>query len=138
VRNHNWHIHLAHFIEAERERPFAWGQHDCCLFCADAAVIVCGVDPAEGYRGNYHDEASAYAILQELGARTIAGVWSNCFLTVPVKAMQRGDIALVQQKGFDHPASVLNFGGRLWGIAPGDQGLRTLPLSKALQAWRVE
>ncbi len=143
MRNHNWPAKLAHFIENRRQRPFKWGEHDCCLFCADAAVTICGTDPAEDYRGKYHDEASAYQLLKEVGDNTIAGVWSRYFQEVPVAEIQRGDFALIESgQTSQYPeskvASVLSFGNQLWVIAPGDEGLRTLPISRAVQAWRVD
>ena len=143
MRNHNWHIHLAHFIEECRERPFVWGEHDCCLFCADAAVLICGTDPAEPYRGKYHDEQSAWQALSDYGDGTIAGAWSRCFLPVELNQIQRGDVCLFTAR-YDAEteqaryACALSFGGKLWVITPGDTGLRTLPLSRAVQAWRIE
>ena len=143
MRNHNWHIHLARFIEERRYRPFSWGEHDCCLFCADAAVLVCGTDPAEPYRGKYHDEQSAWQALEDYGDGTIAGAWSKCFPEIRVNLMQRGDVCLIEAKpDAENPQArhccALNYGGRLWVITPGAGGLRTLPLRMAVTAWRVE
>ena len=111
--------------------------------CANAAVTICGTDPAEDYRGKYHDAASAYQLLKEVGDNTIAGVWSRYFHEISIEAMQRGDFALIESgKPSQHPqstvASALSFSNQLWVIAPDDQGLHTLPLSRAVQAWRVE
>ena len=83
MRNLNWATQLARFIESRRHQPFAWGEHDCCLFCADAAVVICGTDPAEDYRGQYHDAVSAYRALQEIGDGTLAGAWSRFFFRGP-------------------------------------------------------
>ena len=143
MRNHNWHIALAHLIEERREKPFAWGRHDCCLFCADAAVLICGIDPAEHYRGRYQDEESAYQALEEVGDGTIEGAWSKHFEPVEPRLIQRGDVCLIEgNKEAKHPQShhacALCFGARLWVITPGRQGLRTLPTDQTLKAWRVE
>lgn len=143
MRNHNWHIHLAHYIEERRDRPFVWGEHDCCLFCADAAVLVCGTDPAEPYRGKYHDEPGAWQALEDYGDGTIAGAWSRCFPEIRVNLMQRGDVCLFEvTPAAEHPqarhACALCFSGRLWMVTPGDTGLRTLPPSRAVMAWRIE
>ena len=143
MRVHNWHIHLAHFIEDRRDKPFSWGEHDCCLFCADAAVLICGTDPAEPYRGKYHDGPTAWQALHEFGDGTIAGAWSACFQTIPTKEVQRGDVCLFgtnpeAEEEQARQACALSFGGKLWVVTPGGSGLRTLPMSRAVMAWRVE
>lgn len=143
MRSHNWHIHLARFIEERRDKPFVWGEHDCCLFCADAAVLICGIDPAEPYRGRYDDEESAWQALHDYGDGTIAGAWSACFPEIQVNRMQRGDVCLFDVgSSDDNPearhACALFFSGKLWVVTPGDKGLRTLPASRAFMAWRVE
>ncbi|WP_408068300.1 DUF6950 family protein [Yersinia nurmii] len=38
---------------------FLWGQHDCCLFVADCAEAVCGIDSAGDYRGTYDSALGA-------------------------------------------------------------------------------
>ena len=53
TRADNWRTLLADFIESRRERPFVWGQHDCCLFAADWVALATGQDPAETHRGKY-------------------------------------------------------------------------------------
>lgn len=143
MRSHNWHIDLSRFIEERRNRPFSWGEHDCCLFCADAAVLVCGTDPAAPYRGKYNDEQSAWQALQDYGDGTIAGAWSSCFSEIEVIQVQRGDVCLFDvNPAAELPqarhACALSFGSKLWFVTPGDGGLRTLPLSYAVKAWRVE
>ncbi len=45
-RRPDWPARLRTIIEAARERPFSWGQHDCCLFASDAIEAMTGVDPA--------------------------------------------------------------------------------------------
>ena len=143
MKNHNWHIQLAHFIEKQRTAPFVWGKHDCCLFCADSAVIICGVDPAESYRGKYHDERSAYRMLQKIGGGSVAAVLSRYFSEIDPDKIQRGDLCLVEadiraEHVQSHYACALCFSNRLWVTTPEDQGLGTLSLENAVRAWRVE
>ena len=74
----------------------------------------------------------------------MAGVWARYFPEIPVRDLQRGDIALIEADGQDRdPAlscvSALCFSNRLWVIAPGHTDeLRTLPLHFAVRAWRVQ
>ena len=52
-------MRLNETIKAALGRPFLWGEFDCCLFAADCTASVCGVDPAENYRGKYTTETGA-------------------------------------------------------------------------------
>lgn len=143
MKNHNWPIQLAKFIEKRRHAPFVWGKHDCCLFCADAAVIICGIDPAEEYRGKYHDQSSAYKLLKKIGDGTLEGAWSRYFKSIGLNEIQRGDVCLIDADIHaiypqSRYACSLCFGNKLWVTTPGHQGLQTLSISCAVKAWRVE
>lgn len=58
-RTTDWRSRLAAHIEANRLRPFEWGQHDCALWAASAHEVVWGVDVGEPYRGTYSTPAGA-------------------------------------------------------------------------------
>ena len=93
MRKRDWTTQLAHTIKAAIERPFSWGEFDCCLFAADCAVAVCGADPAEAYRGKYSSEAGAKRLLKKLHG-SLEAAWDACFARVQPGLIQRGDIAL--------------------------------------------
>jgi len=46
----DWPERLLAALAAARDRPFRWGEHDCCLFAADLIEAVTGVDPAAAFR----------------------------------------------------------------------------------------
>ena len=55
----DWRNVLGDLIEANRFRPFEWGQHDCALWAASAIAAVTGQDPAEAVRGTYKGKLGA-------------------------------------------------------------------------------
>ena len=55
------------FLRDAMRREFSWGGHDCALFCADRVLAVTGVDPARRWRGSYHSEAGARAVIEAAG-----------------------------------------------------------------------
>lgn len=55
----DWRSRLSQHIEAERFRPFVWGEHDCCLWICDCIKVMTGVDIAEPYRGQYENAFGA-------------------------------------------------------------------------------
>ncbi len=58
---------LTEFIRAAMRREFVWGKRDCILFCTDWVWAVTGTDPAARWRGTYHSEAEAQAIIDGFG-----------------------------------------------------------------------
>lgn len=58
-------------IEATRREwrsgCFIWGQADCFMSCFNFARILTGIDGGAEWRGTYHDEAGALAVLGRAG-----------------------------------------------------------------------
>lgn len=54
-----WRPAFDSFIRAAAGRPFVWGKFDCCLFPADALLIMTGKDPAADFRGRYRSASGA-------------------------------------------------------------------------------
>lgn len=133
-RLRDWPERLAELVELRRFAPFVWGQHDCMLWGADAVAAMCGVDPAEPWRGTYATEAEAEAILQAEGGQIalIRRALGHAG-TVPAAQAQRGDVALVVRGNLPSVGVVL--GGVV--AAPGLEGLAFLPLVEARLVWMV-
>jgi hypothetical protein len=68
----DWRSDLAKHIEANRERPHQWGEHDCALWAAGARAVARGCDDlGEPYRGTYGDAKGSVRRMRELdGVRT--------------------------------------------------------------------
>ena len=69
TRYQDWQTRLDRFIRERRSLPFAWGVNDCCLFAADAAKAICGVDFMADFRGRYSDAEGALAATREFATR---------------------------------------------------------------------
>jgi hypothetical protein len=127
----DWQPRLQALIQARLAAPFAWGEHDCCLFVCDAVQAITGHDPAADLRG-YRSEREAMRIIHAHGGlRAIAQARAGA--EVPVLAAQVGDVGLLPIEGRDTLALC---GGAHW-LAPGAQGLVALPLDAASNAWRA-
>lgn len=62
------------YLESAGRKPWKWGGglsgfdgQDCTLFPADWALRLTGIDPGDGIRGTYDDEAGALAVLNNGG-----------------------------------------------------------------------
>lgn len=67
---------LAHALTV-MDRPWAWGQCDCCIAACDVFQKIHGVDLIPSFRGIYNTKTGAYKIINRFGgflpmARSIA------------------------------------------------------------------
>ncbi|MGY4876515.1 DUF6950 family protein [Vreelandella aquamarina] len=93
MRYRDWTTRLHQTIKAASERPFSWGEFDCCTFAADCCVAICGVDPAAEYRGRYTTELGAKRVLRNTHG-SLEAAWDASFKRVPINLRQRGDVVM--------------------------------------------
>ena len=128
----DWEQRLDALVAARMHTPFAWGEHDCCLWAADAVQAVTGDDPAHGLRGSYADKRGALRVLGPLGGLPGAAARGGRQLPEP-RFAQAGDIGMVHD-GVRHVLGVCTAG--LWLVA-GGAGLAVVDFGAAGMAWRV-
>jgi hypothetical protein len=134
------HQHLLERATAAHE----YGKNDCALFVADAIQAMTGVDIAEDFRGYTTQQGALAAIAKVTGKSTVEDAAAYCAkkyglpeLEHPLLA-QRGDLVVVSQA--DGPGGLLLGLVHLSGacvVAPGDAGLRRIPLTAIKRAWRI-
>lgn len=135
-RAEDWPERLANFIEARRERPFAWGDQDCVSLAADAVLAMTGLDLLEPHRGAYETEDEADAILVAAGGieALLADLAGRIGLPDrPVKRAQRGDLVMVRV-GNHEVAGIVN-GTNV--AVPGLDRVQFVPLRTIVRAWAV-
>jgi hypothetical protein len=128
-----WPARLIACVEAARDRPFAWGSHDCCTFAADCIQAVTGEDVrARAGIGPYDNARVARKALGRGGLKGLATRLLGEPLAFPAHA-GRGDVALIR------------LGRRAWlGVVidarvacVGPEGLVFVPRSGIAEAWPV-
>ncbi len=96
---------LTEFIRAAMRRQFVWGERDCALFCGDWVRAMTGHDCFARWRGSYHSEAEAQAIIDGFGGlaalcdEAYAGVLERCNpedAMVGVITSHEGDIGAIR------------------------------------------
>lgn len=108
-------------------RPFVWGQCDCCLAVCDALVAMGLPDPAAAYRGRYHCEETARAVMggsvEDVAEREGARLgWPEVAPTLS----RHGDVGVVQN------SLMLRLGSRWVG-----KSLKGIVVTKHVRrAWR--
>jgi hypothetical protein len=133
MRAAGWAEALVEAIESRKSTPFAWGSHDCCLFAADVALAITGVDYAHPVRG-YSTREQAEEIIRGysgMQAMVTALVGSG---PVPVGLARRGDMVLAK---FGASESVGILIGAQCAFAELRRGIAYHPMSVATCAWRI-
>lgn len=136
-----WDTRLLHaYILARASMAFQYGPNDCCSFACSGIAAFTGTNIAEGF-GSYKTANGALkAIKTVTGGSTVedAAVWcaTKYEMTEYKSALfaQRGDLVLA--KDVDLLMCLVSLNGREL-LAPGEQGLKRLPLTAGLRAWRV-
>lgn len=133
-RVNHWERRLAEAIEAARELPFRWGQHDCATFAFDLRrALAGGPDVAALWRGRYATAIGAARVMRRLGWSSLEAAGRD-LLGPPLASVhlaRRGDLLLADTGlGFG-----VCLGARAAGYAPA--GLVFVPLSACALAWRV-
>ncbi len=134
----NWPTKLNDFIDSCRTKPFEWGQHDCCLFAANAVQATTGIDPAAGtFRGKYKTNFEALRLVRRFGGieKLAAKVCARFeFPPVKVTLAQRGDMVLLKKKQEDPVMGICL--GRISAF-PAMEGLRFVSTSECSKAWKI-
>jgi hypothetical protein len=132
VRVREWPERLAALFAARAGTPFTWGQHDCCLFAADAVLAVTGHDLAADLRGTYSTAAEAARVLAQLGG--VVGIAiARAGKVVPAALAQPGDVGLSHHDP-ERP-SLAVWGGAAWHAAAA-VGVVALQPDAVVRAWR--
>lgn len=116
MRLHDWEPRLALVVDANREKPFAWGEHDCAMFVGRCVEAVTGANPAAAFVETYSDEEGAERTLADIG-----GLATHCqrLFGDPVAPFcaRRGDVLYrIDENGAEMVA--VCFGAV--GLVPGD------------------
>lgn len=116
-----------------RQTEFVWGETDCVMSLFDYARPVIGRDAGEPWRGTYHSEDEANAILEQWGGHASILATSGLEET---DEPGRGDIVILDS----------SHGDNVTGLCTGDGIVMRLPrgtievarkFMKISKAWKV-
>ena len=134
MRNADWRTALVSYLHTARRRTFAYGEHDCTIFAADAVLAMTGRDLAAEWRGKYHSLGEGVALLRAAGHESNTALAASLFDECPVAMAQPGDIAVIATENGDALGIVQ--GEAIYTVGP--QGLSISPLLAAHRAFRVQ
>lgn len=132
-RRPDWEERLHAFIARRVAREFAWGRHDCVMFCMGAVRAMTGHDPAYGWRRKYNTALGSARTLKEAGFADVGEAMSSILTEIPIGFAQRGDV--VQAQG--SLGVCMGSDGLFVGEEGGDPGLVRVSRGEWERAWRV-
>lgn len=134
VRPENWPALLTAYVEAHRNRPFAWGRHDCGTFLADWVDLVAGYDPLAKVRGRYRSAIGWARVARNDGWADSAAVFDHALgPRIERKAAGRGDGGAIASPA--GPVMGIVLGTEI--VVPAVDGLVFVPVGLMVAAWRV-
>lgn len=125
MRAEAWPEILANEI-AVADRPFVWGEWDCCLFAAHVVHAMTGEDFAKTFRG-YRTKNEALKLLQKYGG--VSGIASKFLTEIPTTFACRGDVVEID--------AALGICIGQWSMFLTETGLVKLPTLDSVRAWSV-
>jgi hypothetical protein len=131
VRLPDWERRLFALIEANKSRPFVWGEFDCAQWGSMCLEAVTG-RVSELNKRKRKTEKAALKMLKERGG--LMGILTaELGEAVNPKMTKRGDICLLQN-GERHSVGVCV---GTHSVCTDNNGLVSVPMSKAVAAWHI-
>lgn len=136
ARKPDWAAALDTFLQASRQRKFAYGSWDCCLFAAAAIHAMTGCDMAAPYRRCYGSRRASVRLVGSVASVAAKVFGAHGLSEVPPAMAQRGDAVLVHQSGRDALGVMAMDGCN--ALVLGLKGICSVPaIPNVIRAWRV-
>lgn len=129
MKRPNWQSSLNEYLSKVQE--FAWGENDCCKFCAGAVKAMTGKDYALDFE-SYKSKSQAYRLLKKYNG--VGGVVEKCLgQSKNTKFAKYGDVVMFNTEQGDTLGICV--GTKI--VAVGNQGMAFLPMSMAKKVWSI-
>lgn len=132
MRIKGWEHALIAVVETHQSMPFSWDESNCVYFPMDCVRAMTGSDPWAEERG-CSSEQDFKRRLVRLRCKNVGDVFALKFAEIPLLAMGRGDLAVVEQD--DATPGVVCLGAQLVGKI--ERGMIYLPRALAVRAFKV-
>lgn len=133
---------LDDFLAAHMQRPWKWGETDCCCFASEWIEARTGLDPMATFRPHYRSRASALALFERRGG--LCAVMSERMAEMgfrPTSEPDHGDVGIVRAPVRTN-ADILTLRevaaimvSSRW-ICRSQQGIASAPF-ELVKAWRI-
>ena len=103
-KKEDWEKHLNNFVQSNFDKPFVWGQWDCCLF-SDACIKAMTGQSLIPKELHWVDKESALETIRDYGITLINSIRKACeqknLEKIHPSFLQKGDLVIIQQETQD-------------------------------------
>lgn len=129
MKQQNWQSSLNDYLSKVQE--FAWGENDCCKFCAGAVKAMTGKDYSLDFE-SYKSKSQAYRLLRKYNG--VVGIVEKCLgQSKNKKFASYGDVVMFDT---EHGNTLgICVGTKI--AAVGNNGMTFLPINMAKKVWSI-
>lgn len=133
TRRQDWEGRLFRAFLMWKDKPFAWGKHDCFTWGSDVELAVTGRMTFVDILGSYNTERQAMMVLARNGWTSVGDAASERLLEIKPGFARRGDLASIKAEDRREAMGVV-LGEHLAAVTL--EGLKLFPRDNAIRAWR--
>lgn len=132
----DWQTQFNIFVEDNMNKPFVWGEWDCCIFSNSCIKAMTGENliPKEL---EWKDKETAYKTITSFGKTLKNSIRIACLKKQLTKIdsnyLQKGDLVIIDSNG-DEVCGMYD-GSKT--IGPSDTGICAISGNKIIEGWRV-
>jgi hypothetical protein len=132
----DWEARFHQFLVANRRKPFAWGEWDCCIFTNAAVREMTGEDliPDELH---WTDQVTAMQAIERYGKTLGMSVQKAALAagleTIDPTNVTKGDVVVVKEEG----GQVAGICDGFAILCPSDEGYTYKPIGNAQKVFRI-
>ena len=132
----DWDIRYRKFVQKNKNKPFVWGDWDCCRF-VDGLVKEMTGEHLIPKSLDWTDEVTAKKTIKEYG-KTMLGVVKKAAKDKGIKPidkiyMTKGDIVVYKQK-----TKLVGICDGFGILSPTDDGINVASNDLAIKVWRID
>ena len=134
-KKEDWEKHLNNFVQSNFDKPFVWGQWDCCLF-SDACIKAMTGQSLIPKELHWVDKESALETIRDYGITLINSIRKACeqknLEKIHPSFLQKGDLVIIQQ---ETQGCGIYDGSKT--IGPSTDGISAISGNRIIEGWRI-
>ena len=134
-KKEDWEKHLNNFVQSNFDKPFVWGQWDCCLF-SDACIKAMTGQSLIPKELHWVDKESALETIRDYGITLINSIRKACeqknLEKIHPSFLQKGDLVIIQQE-----TQVCGIYDGSKTIGPSTDGISAISGNRIIEGWRI-
>lgn len=135
-KKEDWEMRFHDFIFENKDKPFAWGKWDCCIFANDCIKAMTGNNliPKEL---KWKDEVTAIQSIKEYGGTLLKSIEKAC-KEKKIKSIDKNYIGKGDLVVFKEETQLAGICDGFHVLGPSDDGISLKKDVNVLKVWRID